>query len=132
MRAPAIASLLVLASACAPLAGGPAAHDRAEKLAYQPTRAQPERCVQITNIRETRVLDDSTIDFMLRGGGRLRNTLPVGCPGLRFEDGISYSTSLSRLCNVDIVTALNRTGGGLQRGASCGLGIFQPVAKVVR
>jgi hypothetical protein len=33
---------------------------------------------------------------------------------------------LSRLCSVDIITVLHSGGGG-QRGASCGLGAFQPV-----
>ena len=128
MRLLPLAATLLTLSACA--GTSPAERDQAEKLAYAPTAAPAERCVPIAQIRETRVLDDRTVDFVLRGGDRLRNTLPVSCPGLRFEDGISYSTSLSRLCDVDIITALNRTGGGLRRGASCGLGEFQPVAKV--
>ena len=61
-------------------------------------------------------------------GERLRNTLPGGCPGLEYGDGITYSTSLSQLCSVDTVTVLQRAGG-LRRGATCGLGEFQPVSK---
>ena len=126
MRLLPLAAALTL-TAC--VGTSPAARNQAEKLSYAPTAAEPMTCVPIRSIRQTRVLDDRTIDFVLTGGERVRNTLPVSCPGLRSEDGISYRTSLSRLCNVDIVTALNRTGGRILQGASCGLGQFQPVAR---
>ena len=83
-------------------------------------------CLSLTNIRETRVRSDSVIDFYTTGGKVYRNTLPNSCPSLGFEERFAYATSLSQLCNVDIITVL-QSGGGLQRGASCGLGKFQPV-----
>lgn len=83
-------------------------------------------CVHIQRIRSTRVLDDRTIDFELINGSTLRNTLPNSCPSLGFEEAFSYSTSLAQLCSVDIITVLHQ-GGGQRRGASCGLGPFQPV-----
>jgi hypothetical protein len=86
----------------------------------------PVDCVQITSIRETQVRDDHTIDFIMNGRKVYRNTLPNSCPGLGFEQAFSYRTSLSQLCSVDIITVLHQ-GGGLHRGASCGLGKFQPV-----
>jgi hypothetical protein len=89
--------------------------------------AKPQGCVQLQNIRETRVIDDSTIDFYLRDGKVLRNTLPNRCPQLGFERAFSYSTSISQLCNVDIITVLQQSGG-IRRGASCGLGMFTPIA----
>ena len=85
-----------------------------------------QNCVQLQDIRESRVLSDQVIDFHLRNGKVLRNTLPHSCPQLGFEQSFSYSTSLSKLCNVDIITVLVK-GGGPSRGASCGLGMFQPV-----
>ena len=85
-----------------------------------------EDCLSLTQIRETRVRDDHTIDFYTNGGKVYRNTLPNSCPELGFNEGFSYQTSISRLCSVDIITVLRRAGG-LQRGASCGLGKFQPV-----
>lgn len=85
-----------------------------------------EDCVQINQIRESRVLSDQVIDFHMNNGRVLRNTLPNGCPQLGFERSFSYETSLSRLCSVDIITVLIH-GGGITRGASCGLGKFQPV-----
>ena len=83
-------------------------------------------CVQLIAIQETRVRDDPTIDFVMRGGRVYRHTLPQSCPELGFEQRFAYATSLSQLCSVDIITVLHATGG-LQRGASCGLGKFQPV-----
>ncbi|CAM3235202.1 Lipoprotein [Sphingomonas antarctica] len=83
-------------------------------------------CLQTTRIRETRVRSDSVIDFYTSGGKVYRNTLPNSCPSLGFEEKFAYTTSTSQLCNVDIITVL-QSGGGLSRGASCGLGMFQPV-----
>jgi hypothetical protein len=92
------------------------------------TPTGPEvNCLNTQRIRETRVRSDSVIDFYTLGGQVYRNTLPGGgCPSLGFEEKFAYSTSTSQLCNVDIITVL-QSGGGLTRGASCGLGKFQPV-----
>ncbi len=89
---------------------------------------KPESCINLP-IRESRVRDDRTIDFFT-GGRVYRNTLPYGCPGLSSERAFSYETSLSRLCSTDIITVLQRAGGSLMRGASCGLGQFQPVTGI--
>jgi hypothetical protein len=82
-------------------------------------------CVQLRNIRGTRVYGDSTIDFDMGGGKVFRNTLPNSCPSLGFEERFSYRTSLSQLCSVDIITVLQSPG--ITPGSSCGLGKFQPV-----
>lgn len=86
----------------------------------------PVQCLQISQIRNTRVIDDQTVDFILRNGTVMRNTLPNRCPGLGFERAFSYRTSIPQLCNVDIITVFVQ-GGGPQIGASCGLGMFVPV-----
>jgi hypothetical protein len=86
----------------------------------------PESCVQIRSIRETRVRDDRTIDFHMLNGRVYRNSLPNNCPSLGSERAFSYSTSLSQLCSVDIITVIYQ-GGGPMRGASCGLGVFQQI-----
>lgn len=86
----------------------------------------PVNCVPITSIRETRVIDDQTIDFRMNNNQIYRNTLPNRCPGLRMERAFGYATSQAQLCNVDIITVLH-TGGAPYRGASCGLGQFTPV-----
>lgn len=84
-------------------------------------------CIPLRQIRETLVHGDQTIDFRMLGGKVYRNKLPYSCPQLGFEERFGYKTSLSQLCSTDIITVLNTTGGGINRGASCGLGEFQPV-----
>ena len=86
-------------------------------------------CVQLNAIRNTEVRDDRTIDFIMNDNKVYRNTLPNSCPSLGFEKRFMYKTSLSQLCSVDIITVLYQSPG-LMRGASCGLGQFQPMAKV--
>ena len=82
-------------------------------------------CIALNRIRQTRVHGDATIDFVMNGRKVYRNTLPGGCPGLGFEQRFAYETSLSQLCSTDIITVLYQSGP--TRGASCGLGRFQPV-----
>ncbi len=88
---------------------------------------EAQSCVQLTDLRESRIRDDWTIDFIRSGNRAWRNILPQRCSGLKFDDAFTYETSLSQLCSTDIVYVLNRTGGSLQRGAGCGLGKFVPV-----
>jgi hypothetical protein len=87
---------------------------------------EPQSCVSRGQLRETRIRDDSTIDFFGSGGRVWRNTLSGSCPGLRPHNGFAYETSLSQLCSTDIIYVLE-TAGGLRRGAACGLGPFVPV-----
>jgi hypothetical protein len=117
--------------ALAALTGGVTAGVSAKK-EPTPVRAvgEPKNCVSLNQIRSTHVVDNSTIDFKMAGGKTYRNSLPHSCPGLKFEDRFSYRTSLSQLCNVDIVRVLHDYGGRLTEGAGCGLGKFQPVEKV--
>ena len=90
---------------------------------------KPVDCVQINSIRQTDVRDDRTIDFILNGNKVYRNILPNSCPSLGFERRFMYKTSLSQLCSVDIITVLY-SSPNLMRGASCGLGKFQPMKKI--
>lgn len=122
---------LLLIPALALLSGGGAVA-LAGKKAPESVRAvgEPKNCVSIPQIRSTKVIDNSTIDFRMTGGKTYRNSLPQSCPGLKFEDRFSYRTSLSQLCNVDIVRVLHDHGGQLSEGAGCGLGKFQMVEKV--
>ena len=87
---------------------------------------EPVSCLPISQLRESRVRDDRTIDFFTAGRRVYRVTLPQSCPELGFEQRFAYQTSLSQLCSTDIITVL-RESGGLSRGASCGLAPFQPV-----
>lgn len=82
-------------------------------------------CVQVNMIHDTRVWDDRTIDFVMTGGTRYRNTLPYSCPELGFQQRFAYKTSTTSLCDVDTITVLP-TGSSIP-GATCGLGKFVPV-----
>ncbi len=116
---------IILTAALLAAAGSfPAAAARQTPVATP--NGKPVDCLPRYTIRETRVRDDSTIDFYTNGGKVYRNTLPNSCSGLGMNEGFSYETSQSQLCSVDIITVLEHTGG-LRRGASCGLGKFQPV-----
>ena len=95
-------------------------------------KGEAVNCIPISAIRSTNVRDDRTIDFILNGRKLYRNTLPNSCPSLGFEKRFSYQTSISQLCSVDIITVLWNTGPGLQPGASCGLGKFQPMEKAAK
>ena len=125
--------------ACAALAGcasKPATTDARPDASPVPAAAlaaagKEVGCVPLQNIRESRVIDDKTIDFILRDGRVLRNTLPYSCPSLGFEKAFSYATSLSQLCSVDIITVIQQ-GGGIRTGASCGLGKFVPQPPAVK
>lgn len=92
-------------------------------------KGDPVDCINIRSIRSSSVRDDRTIDFVVNSRKIYRNTLPNGCPSLGFEKRFSYRTSISQLCSVDIITVLWNAGPGLQPGASCGLGKFQPMEK---
>ncbi|WP_419815733.1 hypothetical protein [Glacieibacterium sp.] len=88
-------------------------------------QSRGQNCIDLSRIREAKVVDDRTIDFVLNGGQVLRNTLPNACPSLGVEKAFTYATSISQLCAVDTITVINQ-GGGIRTGASCGLGKFVP------
>ncbi len=90
----------------------------------------PKDCITPSNIKETKIVDDSTILFYMRGSGKVtyRTSLPQGaCPNLASEDRFSYKIQMNRLCSSDLITVLERYGVGLREGFSCRLGSFYPI-----
>ena len=85
----------------------------------------PVDCLQLNQVRQTHVRSDQVIDFELSGKRMYRTTLDTACPGLGFEDRFAYSVSNGQLCSTDTITVLQSAG---DRGATCGLGKFQPVS----
>jgi hypothetical protein len=126
----ALKTRLVLTIALAPLALTACMQARpSDRPAVSPAArvvGEPVSCIPLSQLRETKVRDDWTIDFVGSGDQVWRNTLTSRCPGLRAENAITYETSLSQLCSTDIVYVLE-TAGGLHRGPACGLGQFVPV-----
>jgi hypothetical protein len=115
------AILLPLAAACAP---NPSNQARDIRAPAATAIGEPVNCISSSNIQNTKVWDDYTIDFETRNGRTYRNTLDNRCPGLGFEERFAYKTSISQLCSTDIITVLYSGG---TRGASCGLGQFVPI-----
>jgi hypothetical protein len=118
-----------LALATSTTASAPSERRAKQLAAYEPS-GKPISCIRLTDIRNTNIIDNRTIDFHVGGKKVYRNVLPHSCPSLVSEDRFSYRTSLSQLCSVDIIRVLHNYGGGLQEGAGCGLGKFQPMTKV--
>jgi len=114
----------LLALSVIALAAPGAARDR-NVLPTATPAGKPQSCIPLRSIRQSHVRGDYVIDFEMTGGKVYRNTLPDGCPGLGFDESFTYRTSLSQLCSSDIITVLQSPGP--RRGASCGLGQFQPV-----
>jgi hypothetical protein len=106
-------------------AGALIAEDAVPAATGQEAAAAGLNCIPLQRIENTKVLDDRTILFELRGKETLVNRLPHRCPGLGFEKSFGYKTSISQLCSQDIIWVITHVGSGLDRGASCGLGRFE-------
>ena len=88
-----------------------------------------KRCVSLHQIDRTKVVDDDTVLFFLKGGDVVRNDLPRRCPTLMSENTFMYRTSLEQLCNSDTITVLNDVGFGFLPGATCSLGEFEAITE---
>jgi hypothetical protein len=88
----------------------------------------PQTCINTQTIDRTKVLDDRTILFFMRGKKVYRNYLPRKCPGLVREDRFLYRSNSGRLCDIDSVTVLEQWSGRLSPGFTCQLGPFLPVS----
>jgi hypothetical protein len=117
--------LLIAASSLLLLAAPGTASQKRDKVPPATPIGKPVDCLSLTQVRETRVRDDRTIDFYVSGRKVYRNTLDYSCPNLGFEQRFLYSTTISQICSVDTITVLESPG--LSRGATCGLGQFQQV-----
>jgi hypothetical protein len=124
---------LAVAASCAALAGcygyerGPDRAGPVDRIPAAAVTGPDEACIPVHQFSQTVVRDGRTIDFLSSGRRGWRNVLPSDCPGLATERAFSFSTSLSQLCSTDIIRVLQNYGGGLQPGASCGLGRFTPI-----
>ncbi len=116
-----------LASLLALLSSGPLAADEEEEKQERPENAVS--CINVTRIRNTKVVDDSSIIFYMRGKTIYLNVLRRQCRGLAREGRFSYRSSTGSLCHLDSIRILYGTAFGLDEGASCGLGYFQEVTE---
>lgn len=100
-----------------------------EELANYQKTGETRRCLRLTSIKESDVLSDQHILFRMRNGDLFLSTLASRCPRLGYEEAFMYKTSLSSLCDSDIITVLQNSAGG-GRGASCGLGTFEEIEEI--
>lgn len=87
----------------------------------------PVRCLALNSIKQMTILDKQHIIFDTNDGGHYLNSLPYPCSSLRRSRAIMYRTSLSRLCDLDIITVLDDVGPGFRPMGSCGLGVYEPI-----
>ena len=97
-----IGASMVLAACTEPSAPKPAV------AAAPPAKPGAQMCVRLTSIRESRVVSDSIIDFVMNDGTIYRNTLPFPCPGLGINRAFGYATSINDLCSVSTITVIIR------------------------
>lgn len=124
---------LVLAASLIPLTAMAAdvKEDAVEKALkkYEKT-GKVERCIWIRRVYSSKVLDDYTILFKMRGNKAYINKLPHRCPRLKFEDSFSYRLHSSQLCSIDTITVIDFTGA--IPGPTCGLGKFVEYKKLTK
>ncbi len=102
---------------------GAAAQDDEEK------SDEPLRCLSMTSIRSTIVVDDQRLLFVQAGDRVFLNRLDRECLGLARSGTFTYQVQSgarhARLCSTDSITVLETTG----RGFNCGLGLFEPLSQ---
>ncbi len=104
---------------------------------------KPLRCLNSSQYRDFRVLDDQRIVFAGSRGRLWLNTLRMRCPDLRHATALrirSIST-VGRICDMDTFQAGDwfdwpwyrrwpwRWGSTWHSGISCSLGTFQPITE---
>jgi hypothetical protein len=101
-----------------------------DEIVYPPDESvASERCVSLTRLGRTEVIDDRNVLFHMRGNRIFRNVLPRRCRGLFREQAFSYRTAATRLCEKDLITVITRAGPGNMAGPTCALGKFYPVTE---
>jgi hypothetical protein len=108
------------------LAGCGGNNEPAQRTQWVP-EGPPVACIQTSQIRSMRVVDDRTIDFEMTGRRVFRNDLPMRCPGLAFNTAVRHNSRTSQLCSANSITP--RSPGGGWGGPGCPLGRFQPLVR---
>jgi len=91
---------------------------------------EPQRCINVSRIKETHIVDDNNVLFYMRGNDVYLNELRWACRGLKRERQFSYSVRANRLCGTDTISVLQSFGSSISPANSCGLGQFVPISDV--
>jgi hypothetical protein len=86
----------------------------------------PARCVRLSLVNRTEIIDERNIAFHMRGGDVYLNRLDRVCRGLRQQRPFSYRSRNGQLCSSDVIIVLENFGGGFTQTNSCPLGYFFP------
>jgi hypothetical protein len=90
---------------------------------------EPLRCLSMSSIRSTVVVDDRRVLFFQARDRVFLNRLDRECLGLARSGTFTYRVQSgarhARLCSTDSITVLETTG----RGLNCGLGLFEPLSQ---
>jgi hypothetical protein len=90
---------------------------------------EPLRCLSMSSIRSTVVLDDRRVLFVQARDRVFLNRLDRECLGLARSGTFAYKVQSgarhARLCSTDSITVVESTG----RGLNCGLGLFEPLSQ---
>lgn len=97
----------------------------AEMLANAEPVGEARSCIPITQIRSSQGVSERAMVFELSGGDYYRSEFGVDCPGARRDEAFRYRTSLTQLCNNEILTFFDPQTA-MDYG-SCALGEFVPI-----
>ena len=86
-----------------------------------------EKCIPLAGIKSTKIIGNQAVEFRMRSGVTYINVLPRPCPAMSRNRILSWETSLSQLCHLDILKVLDRVGSDIQLVGACGLGYFHPL-----
>ncbi len=72
------------------------------------------RCIDITRMSSSKVIDNRTVILKMRGGPDYKMTLAHRCPGLKSQGTWRHDArSLAKLCEVDTIEVPVTTTGGV-------------------
>lgn len=90
-----------------------------------PHQTLGDRCIRVSRIFESQVIDEQTVILDMRGGPDLKMALAGKCHGLRHYRGFSYSSSIDHLCaRTDVIRVIRGSRG---RGSTCAIASFTPL-----
>ena len=75
------------------------------------------RCIEVSRIKNSKVVDNETIILYMRGGPDYKMTLAQRCPGLKLNRTWRHDAkALAKLCEVDVIEVpIITTGSVLSR-----------------
>lgn len=121
-----VAFAAALTTAATALAERPSPDEQLAKAIEGRIAGEPVKCIQLRNIRSTRVIDKTAIVYDT-GRTLYVNRPKAGAAFLRDDVILVTDTHSSELCNIDIVKFMDP--GSKMLSGSVGLGDFVPYTK---